>query len=135
MGSLTAAPAVPGLWITGIGAQYPPYFQEPQKLDAFAKRFADVTKPGCVFGLQVPSHNFLMTDSSSLQKLLAVNKGTGIDTRATIRTYESGFACQTEPPSIRDIDEFFRDKGVGLTVQACRKALREWGGSSDTITQ
>lgn len=45
MGSLTTPP-VSGLWITGIGAQYPPYFQGPEKLDAYARRFADVENPG-----------------------------------------------------------------------------------------
>lgn len=77
----------------------------------------------------------LIVTPCRLKKLLAVNKASGIDTRATIRTYESGFACQAEPPSIRDLDEFFREKGVDLAVQACRKALREWGGDPKDITQ
>jgi hypothetical protein len=29
---------VPPLWITGLGAQYPPYLSGPEKLDRFAKR-------------------------------------------------------------------------------------------------
>lgn len=41
-------PPVPGLWITGIGSQYPPYLVGPDALDKFAKRFYDVEKPGCV---------------------------------------------------------------------------------------
>ncbi len=39
-------PPVPGLWVTGVASQYPPYLLGPEKLDEFAKRFFDVEKPG-----------------------------------------------------------------------------------------
>lgn len=32
------------------------------------------------------------------------------------------------------MDQFFRQEGVALTVQACKKALREWGGEMADIT-
>ena len=36
----------PGLWIAGLGAQYPPYLLGPEKLERFARRFHDVESPG-----------------------------------------------------------------------------------------
>ena len=70
----------------------------------------------------------------SLKKLLDINRSSGIDTRSAIRSYETGFGCQAEPPSINDLDSFYREHGVNLTVQACRKALKEWGGNPSDIT-
>lgn len=35
----------PGLWITGIGAQYPPYLYGHELLEDFAKRHYDVENP------------------------------------------------------------------------------------------
>ncbi|KXT03878.1 hypothetical protein AC578_8919 [Pseudocercospora eumusae] len=105
----------PELWITGLGAQYPPYALAPEKLDEFASRFYNLQSPG-------------------LKKLLEINKNTGIQTRAAVRTYEHGFGAQSEPPSIIELDEFYRQAGVDLTAQACRKALREWGGKKNDIT-
>lgn len=49
----------------------------------------------------------------------------GIETRASTLSLDSGFCCQQEVPSISDIDTNFRKSGVDLTAQACRKALRE----------
>jgi type III polyketide synthase len=110
-----ATPPVPGLWITGVGSQYPAYLLGPEKLDEFAKRFYDVEKPG-------------------LKKLLQINRSSGIDTRAAIRNYESGFASRPDPPSITELDAFYRQAGVDLAAQACRKAIREWGGAPTDIT-
>lgn len=51
-----------------------------------------------------------------------------------IRLYETGFASRPDPPSIVDLDTFYRSAGVELAAQACRKALREWGGAVEDIT-
>jgi type III polyketide synthase len=59
-----------------------------------------------------------------IKKLLQVNRTTGIDTRSAVRPYKA-FATQTDPPSISEIDQFFRQAGVDLAVQACQKALIE----------
>jgi type III polyketide synthase len=56
--------------------------------------------------------------------LLQVNRSTGIETRSAVRPYKA-FATQTDPPSISEIDQFFRQAGVDLAVQACQKALIE----------
>lgn len=69
-----------------------------------------------------------------LKKLLEINRNTGIQTRSSVRTYEHGFGAQSEPPTITELDQFFRQTGVDLTAQACRKALRQWGGDKGDIT-
>jgi type III polyketide synthase len=69
-----------------------------------------------------------------LKKLLQINRRTGIESRACVRTYEHGFGAQSDPPGIIELDIFFRTVGVDLAVQACKKALREWGGRRDEIT-
>ncbi|CAP98252.1 Pc22g09640 [Penicillium rubens Wisconsin 54-1255] len=97
--------SAPALYITGLGSQYPPYLLGAKDLDNLAARFYDVTRPG-------------------IKKLLQVNRTTGIDTRSAVRPYKA-FATQTDPPSISEIDQFFRQAGVDLAVQACQKALIE----------
>lgn len=67
----------------------------------------------------------LLTRRISLKKLLRINRSSGIETRAAISTYETGFATQPAAPTISDLDTLFREAGVDLAVQACRKALRE----------
>ncbi|RMD44522.1 hypothetical protein DV735_g511, partial [Chaetothyriales sp. CBS 134920] len=107
MGSMSDSPAAgPRLYITGLGAQYPAYLLEADKLDQVAKRFYDVDSPG-------------------LKRLLQINQTTGIETRSAVRTYENGFGSQSTPPTVTDIHAFYRQTGVDLTVKACRKAMRE----------
>jgi fungal type III polyketide synthase len=65
---------------------------------------------------------------------LQINHSTGIDTRAAIRNYKSGFASRVDPPSIMELDTFYRQAGVDLAAQACQKALRESGHAPDDIT-
>ncbi|KAF6790305.1 chalcone synthase B [Colletotrichum sojae] len=106
---------VPDLWITGIGSQYPPYLITPEKFVNYAKRFHDVEKP-------------------VLARLLKLTLNSGIDTRASSMDFETGFGCQAEVPTIDQLDSRFRQVGVDLTVQACRKALRDWGADAEGIT-
>ena len=70
----------------------------------------------------------------SLKKLFRLTYSSGIETRASTLNLDSGFCCNPEVPSISDIDHHFRKHGVHLTTQACRKALREWGGDFEDIT-
>ncbi|KAK8023587.1 hypothetical protein PG993_011653 [Apiospora rasikravindrae] len=72
--------------------------------------------------------------STHPDKLLKINRRTGIDARPAIHPYETGFGCESEPPNIQDIDNCFREHGVDLAVQACHKALAEWGGKPSAIT-
>ncbi|KAK3333748.1 chalcone synthase B [Cercophora scortea] len=107
---------IPGLWITGLASQYPPHLIQPEKLDDAAARFGhDLESPG-------------------LKKLLQVNRHTGIKTRSMVSTYQDGFATGSELPSIVEIDNYFRQVGVDLAAQACRKALRESGYGPEDIT-
>lgn len=73
---------------------------------------------------------------SRLQKLFAINKRTGIETRAAVLDLKkgSGLVDQPEPPTIVDLDEHFRTVGVELAVQACNKALIEAEISHKDIT-
>ncbi|KAK9851585.1 Thiolase-like [Penicillium brevicompactum] len=105
----------PGLYITGLGSQYPPYLLAPHDLENFAARYYDVTKSG-------------------IKKLLQLNRSSGIETRSAIRQYDTGFATDSKEPSIADIDNFFREAGVDLAVQACKKALGEANIAPEQIT-
>ena len=58
-----------------------------------------------------------------------------VSKRSTIRSFESGLGSNRPTPSdVSEQDALFRKAGVDLIIQACRKALREWGGSFDEIT-
>lgn len=45
---------------------------------------------------------------------------------------ENGFGCQAHIPTVEELDGRFRKTGVDMTVRACRKAMREWGGNPAT---
>jgi len=66
--------------------------------------------------------------------MLQINRLTGIKTRAMIRPWTDSQFDKPEPPTICDLDDIFRTEGVDLTVQACQKAIAEWGGSINDIT-
>ena len=66
--------------------------------------------------------------------MLSINKFTGIDTRSTIATVDHPSVNRSEPPSIAELDNIFRQEGVRLSVIACRQAIKEWGGSIEEIT-
>lgn len=114
----------PGLYITGLGSQYPPYLLDPEKLEILAAQFYDVQRPG-----YVSSSNFSAVYASNtisrLRKLLRINRSSGIETRSAIHTYDNGFATQSTAPSISELDQFYRQAGVDLAVQACEKALQD----------
>lgn len=48
------ASTAPGLWVVGLGSQYPPYTLEPEDLDKFASSFFDTQAPG--YGFHLRSH-------------------------------------------------------------------------------
>jgi fungal type III polyketide synthase len=55
-----------------------------------------------------------------------MNRYTGIQTRAFVPSFVSGFATEKLAPTITEIDQLYLEAGVGLAVHACQKALREW---------
>ena len=65
---------------------------------------------------------------------MTINQTTLIQSRSTIKAFEDPFWSRSVPPSISELDRFFRKAGVDLTVQACKKALRESGSSPSDIT-
>jgi type III polyketide synthase len=77
---------------------------------------------------------YRLTTYHRLRKLLAINKKTGIQTRAAVSDFKQGFATNPQPPNLADLDEHFRDVGVDLATKACRKALQEAGLAPEDIT-
>ena len=69
-----------------------------------------------------------------LSKVLSINRFTGIDSRSTIATVEHPLINKPTSPTITELNAIFREEGVPLSVNACRKAIKEWGGSTDEIT-
>lgn len=75
-----------------------------------------------------------LTYHRRLKKLLAINRKTGIQTRAAASDYKQDFTMNSEPPTIIDLDEHFRSVGVDLATRACEKALHEAGLVPEDIT-
>ena len=70
-----------------------------------------------------------------MKKLLAINNASKIDTRSIIFPLDTRSDLNgLVQPDIHEQDNIFRKVAVDLTVQACRKALKEWGGSNGDIT-
>ncbi|KAI1322865.1 thiolase-like protein [Xylariaceae sp. FL0255] len=103
-----------GLSITGIGAEYPPNKLTSDELAKLAARF-------------YPS-------SPAMDKVLSINKYTGIETRSSIGTSDHPLVNQTKAPSIAELHATFMSEGVPLAVQAARKALLEAHVPASEIT-
>ncbi|KAI1362259.1 thiolase-like protein [Xylaria arbuscula] len=103
-----------GLSIIGLGAQYP-----PNKLKA-----DEVAKLAAKFHPESPAMN----------KVLSINRFTGIETRSSIGTSEHPIVNNAAPPSIADLHATFMSDGVPLAVEASRKALAEARLDASQIT-
>ncbi|KAF7504023.1 hypothetical protein GJ744_002902 [Endocarpon pusillum] len=104
----------PNLYIHGIGAAYPPHSVKAEELSILARRFHPSTP--------------------ALEKVLYINELTGIETRSTIATINHPLANRSEPPNISELSKVFLDHGVRLSVEACRKAVADWGGDMSDLT-
>lgn len=71
---------------------------------------------------------------SRLTKVLSINRYTGIDTRAATGDVDNPLVNQSTAPSITQLNDYFREEGVRLSVNACKKAMGEWGGRPQDIT-
>ncbi len=60
-----------------------------------------------------------------MEKVLSINRFTGIETRSSIGTSEHPLVNNAAPPSIADLHATFMSDGVPLAVDAARKALAE----------
>ncbi|KAL2135095.1 hypothetical protein VTI74DRAFT_9805 [Chaetomium olivicolor] len=94
-----------GLSVLGLGTQYPPFSLKPDELDVLGKRF--------------------YPDSSAMQKVLSINRFTGIDQRSSIGTPDHPLVNQPNPPTIAELHNVFMEEGVPLAASAARKALAE----------
>lgn len=79
-------------------------------------------------------HVPLLIWQSRLDKVLMINRYTGIETRSAIGTIDHPIANQPTAPSIAELCEIFLQEGVALSVAACRQAIKEWGGDVEQIT-
>ncbi|KAH8903440.1 chalcone and stilbene synthase domain-containing protein [Coniochaeta sp. PMI_546] len=112
-----AAPSFPrelGLSIMGLGTQYPPYALKPDSVETLSKRF--------------------YPDTPSMQKVLAINRFTGIDARSSIGTPDHPLVNQAQAPTITELHKTFMTDGVPLAVSAARKALMEAGVDAAAVT-
>ena len=84
------------------------------------------------------SHLLALLDNNvkliRLRKVLSINRFTGIETRACVGTVDHPLVNQATAPTISELNTYFREEGVRLSVNACRKAIKEWGGRLDEIT-
>ncbi|EFX03448.1 a chain crystal structure of a type 3 polyketide synthase pksiiinc from neurospora crassa [Grosmannia clavigera kw1407] len=94
-----------GLSITGIGRQYPPFALGPDSLEAVSKRF--------------------YPKSPAMDKVLSINRYTGIDARSSIGQPDHPLVNQEAAPSIAELNKAFFDDGVPLAVSAAQKAITE----------
>lgn len=65
---------------------------------------------------------------------MTINRYTGIETKATIGEVDHPLVNRKEAPTIKELNEYFQTEGVRLSVNACKKAIEEWGGSLEDIT-
>ncbi|KAI8965149.1 putative type III polyketide synthase [Daldinia sp. FL1419] len=103
-----------GLSIIGLGAKYPPYSLRSDEVNKIAVKH--------------------YPDSPAMQKVLSINKYTGIDTRSSIGTSDYPSVNKSEAPSIAELHKIFMSDGVPLAIEASRKAILEAGIDLSQIT-
>ncbi|OTA62306.1 thiolase-like protein [Hypoxylon sp. EC38] len=103
-----------GLSIVGLGAQYPPNSLKPDELHKLATKY--------------------YPDSPAMQKVLDINKYTGIETRSSIGTSDHPIVNRPDAPSIAELHKVFISDGVPLAIEASRKAILEAGIDLGEIT-
>ena len=69
-----------------------------------------------------------------MTKVLSINRFTGIETRASIGDINHPLVNQPDPPNIKQLNDFFREEGVRLSVEASKQAIAEADISSEDIT-
>lgn len=100
--------------ILGLGTQYPPYGLQPSAVETLARKY--------------------YPDSPAMQKVLSINRFTGIDARSSIGDPSHPLVNKPAAPSIADLHQTFMSDGVPLAITACRKALAEAGVEAGSIT-
>ncbi|KAI0444242.1 thiolase-like protein [Xylaria telfairii] len=69
-----------------------------------------------------------------MERVLSINRFTGIETRSSIGTSDHPLVNNAAPPSIADLHATFMNDGVPLAVEAARKALAEARLDASQIT-
>ncbi|KAI1153318.1 thiolase-like protein [Nemania diffusa] len=103
-----------GLSIIGLGAQYPPNKLKADELAKLAAKFHP--------------------ESYAMERVLSINRFTGIETRSSIGTAEHPLVNKPAPPTIAELHETFMSDGVPLAVEAARKAMAEACVDASQIT-
>ncbi|GAB1201015.1 hypothetical protein APSETT444_010399 [Aspergillus pseudonomiae] len=104
----------PAVSVMGIGVEYPPSKQGPDFAEALAQRHYDLTP--------------------ALQKSLEINRKSRIEHRYSVLDPDQEYWCQHEVPTISEFDALFKQYGIPLAVNACNRAIADWGGRSAEIT-
>ena len=69
-----------------------------------------------------------------MKKVLSINRFTGIETRAAVGDVDHPLVNSKTAPGIGELNTYFQQEGVRLSVNACKQAIKEWGGSVNEIT-
>jgi type III polyketide synthase len=69
-----------------------------------------------------------------MQKVLSINRFTGIEARAAIGEADHPIANREQPPSIKELNELFMDWGVKMSTQACQQAIDDAQLGANDIT-
>ncbi|KAK6005929.1 hypothetical protein QM012_007571 [Aureobasidium pullulans] len=72
--------------------------------------------------------------SLRIQRLLKINRNSGIETRSAIFDYSMEHSTDSIPSRIEDMDRLFRTAGVDMTVDACNRAMKEGSIRPNDIT-
>ncbi|KJZ79382.1 hypothetical protein HIM_01533 [Hirsutella minnesotensis 3608] len=102
------------LSIIGLGSQYPPGSLNANVLDAISEKH--------------------YPPSPAMKKTLAINKGSGIETRSSFVDLNHPLVDGETAPSNAELHRFFISNGVPLAVKAAREAILEAGIDISEIT-
>lgn len=121
--------------ITGFGVAYPPTLVPAGDMDQTAYALFN---PSPAYGWN-PWQCFTfyadrLFPNTRLDKVLAMNRRSGIKTRAMVSPWDSPFHKQPTAPPIGAISELFLNEGVKLAVSAARAAMTEARVSAEGIT-
>lgn len=108
-----------------------PILSRPTSSPFWPDAFTQVLQRTCLT-LYVSRAGYLI--GVRLEKVLYINEFTGIETRSTIATINEPLANRPEPPTIAELSKVFLEHGVKYSVEACLKAVAQWGGDLSDIT-
>ncbi|PFH57068.1 hypothetical protein XA68_15571 [Ophiocordyceps unilateralis] len=102
------------LSITGVGTEYPEHSVGPDTVENIIKKH--------------------YPQSASLDKIISINRFTGIETRSSVVSEHHHLLSSPTAPSISELHQAFMHNGVPLAVRAATKAILESGIDVSQIT-